>query len=87
MTATELIRQDPEYMRMRRKELQSCLDYFAKELNRIYSLMPMQGFKIDLKTGEMEQLPIPMQWQLLIDRVLKMKDEYIKTHFPEFYVD
>lgn len=77
--------QDPYYLERRRKELRLYLDCFAKQLYRIYSIMPSQGYVII--EDKLEPMAPPREWRERIDTILKMKDEFVRTKFPEFYVD
>lgn len=89
MTATEIQNDSPEYRSRRRREYYQAANVYNLELSRLYSLAPMPGFK-QWKEGNIthwESLPLEPKWQEAIDRVTKLRDEYLKSNFPEFYVD
>lgn len=75
----------PEEKAMRRRELYLCTEPFRQILTHIYSIMPCPGFVVDLETGSFTPNPILPEWQKQIDRVIEMRNEYVKTNFPEFY--
>lgn len=59
---------------------------FIAQLNQIYAYMPHPGFKIDV-AGRFEPMPIDKKWQELIDKVIEMRDAFIKHNYPEYYRD
>lgn len=67
----------------RRREMMQCLEPFGKMLFHIYSIMPHPGYI--MQDGMLEPLPPLPEWQQKIDKVIEMKNEYIKSNFPEFY--
>lgn len=72
-----------EELSRKRREAQPYIDYFSQHLYRIYSIMPHQGYIIN--NGVLETLPPLPEWQMLIDRVIEMRDETLKSKFPELY--
>lgn len=70
---------------IRHQELIKSLEPFAQMLTHIYTIMPHPGFKMTETT--FEPLPPQPEWQNKIDKILEMRDEYIKTNFPEFYTE
>jgi hypothetical protein len=82
-TATALM--DKEEKHYRYRQMRQALEPFGKMLYHIYSIMPCQGYILDLKAGTFEPQPPLPEWQERIDKVIEMRDEYIKLNFPEFY--
>lgn len=68
----------------RHRQFQRDMEPFTQELARLYNLAPCAGMKYDLKTGEFEALPLAPEWQERIDRVIKYRDEYIASSYPEY---
>lgn len=83
ITATALM--DKKERAYRYRQMRQSIEPFGKMLCHIYSIMPMQGFIVDLATGAFESLPPLPEWQKQIDKVIEMRNEYIKSNFPEFY--
>lgn len=73
----------PEEISIRRRQLMQALEPYNKMLTRTYSIMPSTGFIV--KDGAFERLPPLPEWQKRIDDIIKMRDELIKSNFPEFY--
>lgn len=71
----------------RRMQFKRDMEPFAWQLGQIIAVMPMPGFKIDMLDGSFEQLPPAKEWQDQIDRILEMRNEFIKRHYPEINVD
>ena len=78
--------QYPYYIKERRKELETYLDYFSKQLFHIFSIMPAPKRKLHLDTGEWEIIN-DEKWQALIDKVTAQQHKFLKESFPEFYHD
>lgn len=74
--------QTPGYYEERRKEMLRELEPFKQAMFRIFTHMPSPGFKIDLKTGEWEELPNAPEWQERIDKILQMQQDHIKKYWP-----
>lgn len=85
ITATALMDEHERYYRHR--EMIACLEPFTQMLAHIYSIMPHPGYIMDFKNNTLEPLPPSPEWQERIDYVMKIRNEYIKSNFPEFYVD
>lgn len=71
----------------RHREMIKSLEPFNKMLSHIYAIMPWQGLIVDSVTGAFESMPPLPEWQKQIDKVLEMRNEYIKSNFPEFYTE
>lgn len=82
-TATELMSDEEKSFRYR--EMRRSLEPFNQILYRIYTIMPHSGYVIDLASGAIEPLPPPPEWQKQIDKITEIRNEYIKSNFPEFY--
>lgn len=74
--------QEPRYLERRRMEYLSDMKYFSDTLFKIHSIMPCH--KRFFFNGTFEQ-HIPEEWQKLIDKVMEQKNEFVKSHYPEFY--
>ena len=85
ITATTLMDERERYYRHR--EMMASLEPFTQMLAHIYTIMPHQGYVVDLTNNTFEPLPPLPEWQERIDKVIEMRNEYIKSNFPEFYVD
>lgn len=83
ITATALMDERERYYRHR--EMMACLEPFTQMLAHIYTIMPNPGYVIDLTNNTFEPLPPLPEWQEIIDKVIEMRNEYIKNNFPEFY--
>jgi hypothetical protein len=83
MTATAHM--TPEEKSIRRRQLMQAIEPYNKMLTHIYSIMPSTGFIVN--DGAFERLPPLPEWQKQIDKVLEMRDEFIKSNFPEFYTE
>lgn len=83
MKFAALMEPDQRARAERWQTLMIYLEPFAKELTRIYTLMPTK-FIVDCSTGEISQYIEP-EWQKAIDKVMEARDDMIKTNFPEFY--
>lgn len=59
------------------------MEPFIREMTRIYNIAPHPGFLIK-EDGTFEQLPLAKPYQSLIDHLIKMRDEYIASRFPEY---
>lgn len=66
-------------------QLVQALEPFGQMLFHIHSIMPHPGYIVDISMSSFEPLPPLPEWQKRIDRVIKMRQEYIKDNFPEFY--
>lgn len=69
----------------RLSDFKLAMESFTHMLYRIYTIMPHPGYIMNFNTGELEPPPPLPEWQCLIDKINEMRDEYIKTNFPEFY--
>lgn len=67
------------------REMRAALEPFDRILSDIYAVMPHSGYIVDLANGTFEPLPPLPEWQKRIDKVIEMRNEYIKSTFPEFY--
>jgi hypothetical protein len=76
---------DKEERYYRYRQMRQSLETFAQMLCHIYSIMPQQGYVVDSTTGAFESLPPLPEWQERIDKVIEMRNDYIKINFPEFY--
>lgn len=72
-----------EEMTHRHREMMQSIEPYNQMLTHIYSIMPCTGFMV--KDGAFERLPPLPEWQKQIDKVVEMRDEFIKSNFPEFY--
>lgn len=59
------------------------MEPFTRELTRIHNYAPHPGFRI-LDNGEFELLPLAKIYQDQIDRLMKMRDDYINSNYPEY---
>lgn len=82
-TATALMDEREKYYRHR--EMVACLEPFTQMLAHIYTIMPHTGYIMDLKARTFEPLPPLPEWQERINKVIEIRNEYIKSNFPEFY--
>lgn len=80
----DLLKQGPKYLDNRRREMRAYIDFFAKQLSHIYTIMPFGGFLIDMKTGESERVIDP-QWEVVINKLISKQQQYLQESFPEFY--
>lgn len=69
----------------RHRQLKLSVEPFAHMLAHIYTIMPHPGYII--QDGTFELLPPLPQWQERIDKIIEMRNEYIKDNFPEFYTE
>lgn len=83
----QVIQLRPDEVWRRKREMQRYQEIFAKELFHAYCLAPHPGFVVDLITGEYRLLPLANEWKERNENREKMRGEYLKIHFPEFYVD
>lgn len=77
--------QDPCVIYQRIQEYKRVMSYYTEEINKLMSFCPMPGFRFDIKTGELEQLPIDKKWQHALDNAVGVANEILKSDFPEFY--
>lgn len=80
-TAALMNKEDKAY---RHREMMQAIEPYNKMLTNIYSIMPC-GFIV--KDGAFDPLPPLPEWQKQIDKVLEMRDEVMKSNFPEFYTE
>ncbi len=69
----------------RHREMMQAVEPYNKMLTHIYTIMPVTGFIV--KDGAFERLPPLPEWQKEIDKVIEMRDEFVKSNFPEFYTE
>ena len=67
----------------RRREFQAHMRYFGNQLSYVYFRMPVK-MRFDITTKELIHIIDP-EWQKIIDKITKLRDEHIKEYFPEFY--
>lgn len=67
----------------RMEQVKRDLQPFTDALTKIIEKMPVSGFSINVKTGEMKSLPPPHEWQKRIQDILDARNEYIRTRYPE----
>lgn len=82
-TVTALMSDEEKSFRYR--EMRKSLEPYNQILAHIYTIMPHPGYVIDLFSGAIEPLPPLPEWQKRIDKVTEIRNEYIKSNFPEFY--
>lgn len=76
------LREDPNYIRQRRKEYSNLETSFARHLGTIILKMPAPKRVLDLSTGEWTMIPDP-KWQSLIDRITNQFNTYIEKEFSD----
>lgn len=77
MAHISAIKPDPEYLYRKRQELDRSLQPYRDMMNRVLSLMPIQGFHM-YPDGRIEQIPIPKEWQEKIDLINEWTEDHIK---------
>ncbi len=83
MNRSPNIEYTPEELSNIRRAAEPYIDEFAKRLAYIYTIMPHPGYVIN--NGVLEPLPPLPEWQELIDKVVKTRDDTLKSNFPELY--
>ena len=69
-------------LRLRQEQFLRDMEPFTAQLIHIHNIMPLKGY-ILYADGSFQQLPPDPEWQAMIDRVNKQKDEFIAIYYPE----
>ncbi len=79
------IKPDIRELEKRHRAYNLDMEYFACYLKKIIDVMPTQDIIVNLRTGEFEKSEIKPEWQEKIDKILEIKNEFVKQRYPEFY--
>ena len=74
---------DPREMERKRKECIQACEPFHDMMYHILSRMPHPGMLLDLKTGEVKDMPISPEWQERIDFINNERESFIRSNYPE----
>lgn len=76
-----IVKQDPKYIEQRHRQFMNDMKPFAAMLEKIYSAMP--PIRVVISKDEVKQIIEP-EWQQKIDQVLIIKNEFIRSNYPEY---
>lgn len=85
MTATAALLQDPHERYLRYREYRRVASCYMANLNKLMEACPMPGYKMDMKTGQFEQMPLDAEWQKAFDKATGFINEMLRLDFPEFF--
>lgn len=74
--------QDPRYLEKRNMAYQYDMKMFSEMLLNVYSKMP--PLKRISKNNDIEDVILP-EYQEKIDEIMKKRNEFVRTNYPEFY--
>lgn len=84
MEAISALKQDPQYIEQRMREMRRVTDFFATQLSYFIERMPLEGILIDQITGEAKVI-YNKEWEQRFEQLRTQQQESLKTMFPEFY--